>query len=309
MSDKKLSRRTVDRHEPFLRSEALSTGWDVARRPAGLHQVFKGVWISRETAITLRVRVLAALVLHHETAFASHQSAASLRRLPVPSSARTHISVIEQGHRTHRLDIAVHLACRESLTEKVDGIEMSEPLDLFIELAGELPLVDLVVVGDAMVKRGMFTAQELRSFCSSTSRRHVRKARRAATYVREGVDSPMETRLRMLIVLAGLPEPKVNVKIYFEDGRERFRLDLAYPGVRVLIEYDGRQHAESSAQWNSDIERREELEVEGWTVIVVTSDGIYKHPEKTVVRVARALRRRGYPVPPMREDWRAHLAG
>ena len=33
----------------------------------------------------------------------------------------------------------------------------------------------------------------------------------AARYVRNGVDSVHETRLRMLLVLAGLPEPTVNL--------------------------------------------------------------------------------------------------
>ena len=40
-----------------------------------------------------------------------------------------------------------------------------------------------------------------------------RLARRAASLAREGVDSPQETRLRLLLVLAGLPEPRVNLII------------------------------------------------------------------------------------------------
>ena len=43
--------------------------------------------------------------------------------------------------------------------------------------------------------------------------RGCRLARRAASLAREGVDSPQETRLRLLLVLAGLPEPRVNVII------------------------------------------------------------------------------------------------
>ncbi len=55
-----------------------------------------------------------------------------------------------------------------------------------------------------------------------------------------GVDSPMVTRLRMLIVLAGLPEPKVNLVIRDEYGHPVRRYDLGYEKSRTLVEYDAR---------------------------------------------------------------------
>jgi hypothetical protein len=78
--------------------------------------------------------------------------------------------------------------------------------------------------------------------------------------VRERVDSPMESRLRMLIVLAGLPEPRVNVTYGEEDGLVLRRYDLSWPEVRVIVEYDGRHHVERVEQWESDLERREAID-------------------------------------------------
>ena len=117
----------------------------------------------------------------------------------------------------------------------------------------------------------------------------------------------METRLRMLLVLAGLPEPQVNHELRDANGRTRRRLDLCYPHLRVIVEYDGRQHARDPRQWNSDIERREELDGEGWRIVVVTSRGIYHEPARTIARVVNALRERGLRVPPLKDDWRAHF--
>jgi hypothetical protein len=57
----------------------------------------------------------------------------------------------------------------------------------------------------------------------------ARLARRVAGLVRKGVDSAMETRLRLLIVLAGLPEPEVNVIVRDENGDWELRFDLCYP--------------------------------------------------------------------------------
>jgi hypothetical protein len=61
-------------------------------------------------------------------------------------------------------------------------------------------------------------------------------------------------------VLAGLPEPRVNLIIRGRDGGWLRRYDLAYEHFRLIIEYDGRQHAEDTQQWLTDIFRREELD-------------------------------------------------
>ena len=48
---------------------------------------------------------------------------------------------------------------------------------------------------------------------------------------------------------------------------------------RLAIEYDGRQHAESDRQWQRDVERREELDNDGWRIVVVLAKGIYREPD------------------------------
>jgi hypothetical protein len=59
----------------------------------------------------------------------------------------------------------------------------------------------------------------------------------------------MESRLRMLLVLAGLPEPTVNHIVRDDRGNWVRRFDLAYPDLRIAIEYDGRHHIERQEQW------------------------------------------------------------
>jgi very-short-patch-repair endonuclease len=118
-------------------------------------------------------------------------------------------------------------------------------------------------------------------------------ARRAARYVREGVDSAMETRLRLLLVLAGLPVPDVNVILRHPDGSWWMRFDPCYPSLKLIIEYDGRHHAEDSEQWLHDLKRREALDRMGWRVIVVTMHDYYDAPEEILHRVRDALIERG----------------
>jgi hypothetical protein len=119
----------------------------------------------------------------------------------------------------------------------------------------------------------------------------------------------METRLRMLIVLAGLPEPDVNVEFYDESGHLLYKLDLSYPALRLAVEYDGRQHAVDMPQYEHDQERREWFDDEDWRILVVTSKGIFKEPERTLARVHRALARRRCPGLPRRlsDAWRPYF--
>lgn len=293
---------------PFTRADAIAAGIDKKiLRSSLFRRIFRGVYVAAEVKLTPKIQARAALALHPETAFASHQTAAALRGLPVPACDRAHVTVLKQEQRVQRHGIACHVACEETQVEKVNDVRTSSPLDLFIELAGVLSLIDLVIVGDAMVRLKLFTVPELQKFCGGTSRWHSRRARRGADYVRADVDSPMESRLRMLLVLAGLPEPKVNHKIIDSQGNVLRRFDLSYPLARTIVEYDGLQHAEDSEQWATDIERREEIDEHDWRLIVVTSRGIFRVPEQTIMRVARVLRKRGLRVGPLRDDWRVHF--
>ena len=118
----------------------------------------------------------------------------------------------------------------------------------------------------------------------------------------------METRLRLLLVLAGLPEPDVNFILRAPGGSWQRRFDLCYPGVRLIIEYDGRQHAFDHEQRSTDIARREELDGLNWRLIVIESDGIYTDPLRTLQRVRDALAERGVRVPRVfRAEWTRHF--
>ena len=108
--------------------------------------------------------------------------------------------------------------------------------------------------------------------------------------MRTGVDSPMESRLRMLLVLAGLPEPEVNVILRSPEGDWFMRFDLCLRQLKLIIEYDGRQHADSPAQWKRDSRRREVLDQMGWRLIVIHAEGIYDNPKETLDRICEVMR-------------------
>jgi hypothetical protein len=148
---------------------------------------------------------------------------------------------LERKERRHRADVTCHSAARGWIITR-DGVRVSAPWQLFVELGTMLSLVDLVAVGDHLVGTGLLTLAGLREHCASVRGPGTARARAAVSFVRERIDSPMETRLRMLVVLAGLPEPEVN-PVMDVAGRVR-RYDLVWRAARLIVEYDGRHHIE-----------------------------------------------------------------
>lgn len=302
--------QSFDARRPFWRADALAAGIS-SRRLAGprFRRIFQPVYISSAVPETEAERVFAALMLHPEGAWISHLSAAAWWGVVVPDTSVVHVSVTQASDRRWRPGLKPHVAPVGTPTLVRAGVRTSSAVRMFVELASMLDLVDLVVAGDSLIRVFGMTAKQLREELSKCTDYWSSAARAAAAFVRDEVDSPMETRLRMLIVLAGLPEPRVNLTIRDEDGRVIVRFDLSYPAVHLAIEYDGRQHVEVVANWERDEERREFLDSIEWRVLKVRAKGIFVEPERTLERIWSTLRQRGMAVPVPHDGWRVHFPG
>ncbi|RYB94151.1 hypothetical protein EUA93_07210 [Nocardioides oleivorans] len=300
-----------DPTRPFLRAEGLEHGLtEKTMRGPGYRRLFRNVLVASTTPPTPLQRVRGALVLQCEAAWASHVSAARVKGCPIPTIADEHVSVPHQKLRRHHRGVRCHVGDPAGVVVE-KGMRVSGDIPMFIELSGQLTLVDLVVVGDWLVRRRGVTPEQLVSACTKSRHRDRRKAMAAAAFVRRGADSPMESRLRMLLVLAGLPEPAVNLEVRDDAGELIRKYDLSYPVVKVAVEYNGKVHIEVIATWEDDLERRADMDDEDWRLVVVISAGIYKDPLRTLRRVHRVLLARGMPGVPLRllDDWRPHFPG
>lgn len=249
---------------------------------------------------------LAVLLVAGEGAFVSHHTAARLYRAVVPDDPRLHASTNATRHRSRTPGVLVHTSRRRPIEYR--GVPVTSPVATFLDLVPFLGLLDLVILGDSLVKRGLSTPGILMAG-ASTLTKDRRKAKQAASLVRAGVDSPMETRLRLLIVLAGLPEPEVNIEIRDEFGQVVRRIDMGYRAAKLGLEYDGRQHAESTQQYGSDVRRREDMSARDWHEWTAVSNDIFKTPGDTLARIVAVMTRRGMVVPPLKDDWRPHFPG
>jgi hypothetical protein len=297
----------IDTGKPFRRRDAVAGGvaaWRLAT-PA-YRKLFHGVYVDSAVVVTPALRAKAALLVAPAASHVSHQTAAEIWGGWVPNDSDTHISC--PGRRPDHAGIAGHRSASAAHVVKRFGLRISSPAQTFLDLAGVIPLVELVVLGDSLVKAQRVTAQILVDAAKAWRGHGARVARQAAALVREGVRSPMESRLRMLLILVGLPEPVIDHKVYDAQGHVIMRYDLSYPPHRLILEYDGRQHAESDEQWDRDIERREDIDQRQWRIVVIRSKDIYQTPRNTLLRIVRAMVDQKMPVPSRwRHDWSRHF--
>lgn len=281
---------------PFLLEEGLAAGLSPKQlRGRQFSRPFAGV---RTTDASSGVTALATAYAPKMTPdeFFSHTTAAVLHGIWLPldheKEEMLHVSVRPPARapRDRRVK-GHHLVERPGLVQERNGLRLANPIETWCQLATILGLVDLVIAGESLLAKGRgwrFPLHLLVSAVEVGDRPRQGLLERTLPLLREGVRSPQETVLRLLIVGAGLPEPEINGVITAADGVFVAECDLVYRRERVLIEYEGEGHFERRAA-RKDITRYERLQDLGWRVIRVTVDDLRDHPEETIQRIRRAL--------------------
>lgn len=201
------------------------------------------------------------------------------RRLPRTSGVRGH----EASTKTVR-----------SFIDPVSGLRMTTPATTWAMLGAVLTHPhDLIAAGDAVVRQWrvpapLATRAQLQAAVDSGRRVGVVKLREALVHVRTRSASRPETRCRLALTDAGLPEPESNFDV-IELGIALACVDLAYPALKIAIEYEGEHHLLDPEQWAHDIDRYDRLREAGWIVIRVTKAELFGAPSLVVRRVRRAI--------------------
>lgn len=200
----------------------------------------------------------------------SHWTAAQLHELPLPSRSHSvHVTAAAPARAPRGRDVVGHTSTLGT-SVLVRGVRASTPVQTWVEMSTELNHVDLVVMGDALVRRKQPLA-ELDDLAAAVAahRGNRGNANLVAAFarVRARTDSARETLLRLAIVDFGLPEPLVNFEVRDASGRFVAFADLAYPQFRVIAEYDGEQHRTDERQFHRDIDRLDDLAEERYRVV------------------------------------------
>jgi hypothetical protein len=174
------------------------------------------------------------------------------------------------------------------------GVPVTTPVRTAFDLGRRPPRVDAVVAVDALLHSRLVRLAVLEAY----AREHTRwpggpLLREVCALAEPLTESPMETRLRLVIVDGGLPRPVAQHDIVGARGRVVARSDLAYPDAKVAIEYEGDHHRER-ATFQRDVARYNTLRAMGWLVLRFTAADVLRKPAGVVAQVAAALRERGH---------------
>ena len=276
----------------FRGSAAIAAGLVTAkalRGPRFLH-LFPDTYVRREKEPPdLRLRSLAAYRhVEGRGVLSGHSAAVLLGADCAPENAPAEVTVSggQRGHeglRVHRDRLSADeiRPCRGAL--------VTTPTRTAYDLGRRPDLVEAVVGIDAVANVGRFDPTAVVDLARlHPGARGCRDLRRAVDLADRRAGSPMETRLRLLLVLAGLPKPEVQFPVLDDVRRRAVWLDLAYPEQRIGIEYEGADHARPERVL-LDAGRYTRLVDAGWRIYRFTTYQVYGEPDEVVAVIRRAL--------------------
>ena len=269
---------------PFTSGQALAAGlsrWDLAQlvREHAVRRILTDVYIPWHEPDTLENRALAAALVVPAHAVAVDRTAAWLWGVDVRKpwqldvappveffALRGHARLRRGGVRSGERD----LAPRD--VTSVGGVRLTVPVRTALDLACAPGPYEALAAMDGLARvQGVTVEELLRELPRYRRRRGVVQARRLVPLVDGRAESAGESFTRLAIVDSGLPVPQPQVWV-LESGVPKFRLDLAYPRLKICIEYDGEAFHSSREQREADRLRRTWLREHGWKVIVVRKD-------------------------------------
>lgn len=169
--------------------------------------------------------------------------------------------------------------------DRVDGCWVTTPVRTVFDCARWLSLTEAVVVADALAHAGLVTREEFAAYVRAHRRlRGVTQADRVVTLMEPLTESPMESRLRVLLVDSGFGAPIAQYVVRNAQGDFVARADFCFPLRRIIVEYDGALHWE---QRREDDRRRDAIRALGWTVLVASRSDYYDHPHEFVAQLRR----------------------
>jgi hypothetical protein len=290
-------------HHAFLRRDLVSQLTEhavrVGLRDGVYDQPHRGKRVLRQHALELETRAAAALLAVGSSGVLSGATAAALYgcvagaddpdiHVTVPYSRRVYSRPGLSVHngRLGRRDVAV----RADLPVAVLDLALADVLCT-------APRRRAIACADQAI--GLVADRRRADFRAAVSERLGRRADRRGTTRAEVLlnvatglaESPPESWLLLLIADNGFPLPTAQHEVLDRLGQVIYRLDLAWPDVRIALEYDGFDAHEGKAA--DDAERDHRLGGRGWIVVRATKTDL-SEPSSLLSQLRLAFAARGH---------------
>jgi hypothetical protein len=280
---------------PFTLTDALRTRLDRWHlEGSNWRRLGPGVYAWAGLPDTPELRLNAARVRLPSAAVFSGLTAAWLHGLDVVACEPIEVTIPKGAGVSARSGLVVRraaIAAAEVVT--LHEMQATSILRTLGDLCIRLSVVEAVVIADMALHAGLTSLADLNAFALSRARCvGVANLRQVASLADPAAESPMETRLRMVLALGGLPRPKAQVSLHDSRGRFLGRPDLYYPDHRLGLEYDGGIHRTSLAE---DNRRQNRLLTAGIRLLRFTASDVLHNPRSITSQVRAILSSRPTP--------------
>jgi very-short-patch-repair endonuclease len=282
---------------PFRGSDAVRTGLLTKRQldSSPWRRLYKDVYVHESVALTHTTRCQAVSLFAPPGVAISGRSAAHLLGAEVLG---VNAPVEVTAPRAQRMASHPGVALRYSELRAGDfifdaGVPTTTPVRTAFDIARRCELEEAVVAVDALIRACGLRKEAIAAYASD-GRAAWHGARRLTGVLAlacAGAESPMETRLRLTLVRAGLPPPVLQYRVQDETGLVVARLDLAYVKHRLGVEYDGECHWDPRAV-RRDLRRQNALRALGWSLLRFTADDVLREPVRLAAQVEAVICRR-----------------
>ena len=278
---------------PFVGSDAIAAGLITrAHLRSQYRPIYRGVYVPRRHDVSLKERIAGVALASPDAVIGG--VAASAMHGAKWVGADVPIELITTGRRQSGLIVRRETLHPDEVTTIAD-IRVTTPARTAFDLGRHLPRDRAISRLDALMNACPFSVEDVMLIAKRhPGMRGLRRLRIALPLVDGGAESPRETRLRLLLIGAGLPKPTTQFVICDENGCYVRRIDMCWEAFKVGAEYDGEQHLTSRAQYVKDVQVSRILERLGWHVIHVIKED---RGHDIVAQAGAALLSRGWATP------------
>ncbi|GIE79230.1 hypothetical protein Aph02nite_51800 [Actinoplanes philippinensis] len=279
------------RSSPFRGSIAVKEGIlsrPMLRSPAW-QRLLHDVYIHRDVPLDHRTWCRAAALILPPGSAIGGLSAAHLWGLEIKGSRVSLALPRARSFRPHPHLVTHRTTLTPADLTRHEGMPVTTPERTAFDLGRRLNRADALALLDAMLHLHVLRLEVVQEM---TRRRFTWPGSSVLAdlirFADPRAESPMESRLRLLLIDARLPPAIPQLEIHDNAGCFLARADLAWPEADLIAEYDGDHHRER-AQFRHDVTRLNALRMAGWTVLRFTADDVLRHPRRLVATVSAAL--------------------
>ncbi len=235
-----------------------------------------GVYAISGSPPTWHQAVAAVALTSQPRAWVSHETAGRLWALPGVDDDVIHV-VTDLDRRVRLAGVKGHRsgALFDADVTTSNRIPVTTPARSIVDLSARLTYRDLGSVVDDAIRRRLMSLESFQRCVArlpeAPGRRpvvlHALLGERLPGY--DPGDSDLESRVLRLLVAHGFLPPAQQHRVRI--GGRTFRIDLAYPALRLAIELDGWEFHRTRSAFDDDRTRANLLVAHGWTVVRFTS--------------------------------------